>query len=293
MSIILVCLLLLFISVSSAESDHSLPTETEQARTEQIVYSERCIKIKQAEQAIQEQYQIVPEMYTFFSRRITETDNGTVSVILTGADQLYWVLGTYTGSSDGKTATTAWSNEGKQTYGGFDAPAWEALQLHQMIDIARKEHAVTSFFPKAVFIASRDDPNYSETDEEGESSLLDEHQFELTAPHPDHQTIEKQSVYSREELNNIAIAVISETYSLSSDQTAKVCMIDSEPDFLYEIKNGQLLYHARLQLQQSTELDEAGYMKSTEHDGEYLVVINAETGVIEDVVYDSSLNGNG
>ena len=28
-------------------------------------------------------------------------------------------------------------------------------------------------------------------------------------------------------------------------------------------------------------------------DYKYLVIINAETGVIEDVVYDSMLNGNG
>ena len=211
---------------------------------------------------------------------------------LTGADQLYFVLGTYTGSSDGKAVTAAWSNEGKQTYGGFDAPAWDALQLHQMIDLTRKEHVVTSFYPQATLIASRDDPDYSESFE-GDLSLLDEHRFELTVPHPDHQMIEDRSTYSREQLNEMAVSVISETYGLTTDQMEKICEIDSEPDFLYEIKDDQLLYHARLQLQQSTEMDAAGYMQSTEHDGEYLVIINAETGVVEDVVYDSMLNGNG
>lgn len=262
------------------------------AAAEAIVYSERCIKIKQAEQAIQSQYQIIPDMYTFFTRSITETDDGIVTVTLTGTDQFYFVLGTYTGSSDGKAATASWSNEGKQTYGGFDAPAWDALQLHQMIDLARKEHAVTSFYPQATLIASRDDPNYSES-LEGDLSLLDEHRFELTVPHPDHQTIKDRSTYTREQLNEMAVTVISETYGLTTDQTAKICEIDSEPDFLYEIKDDQLLYHARLQLQQSTEMDAAGYMQSTEHDGEYLVIINAETGAVEDVVYDSMLNGNG
>ncbi len=262
------------------------------AGAEQIQYSEQCMKIKQAEQAIQVQYQIIPDMYTFFTRSITETDDGTVIVTLTGADQLYFVLGTYTGSSDGKAVTAAWSNEGKQTYGGFDAPAWDALQLHQMIDLVRKEHAVTSFYPQATLIASRDDPDYSES-LEGDLSLLDEHRFELTVPHPDHHTIEDRSTYTMEQLNEMAVTVISETYRLTADQTAKICEVDSEPDFLYEIKDDQLLYHARLQLQQSTEMDAAGYMQSTEHDGEYLVIINAETGVVEDVVYDSMLNGNG
>ena len=47
---------------------------------EHIVYSERCLKIKQAELAIQEKYQIIPEMYTFFVREVTEDDHGTVIV---------------------------------------------------------------------------------------------------------------------------------------------------------------------------------------------------------------------
>ena len=42
---------------------------------EHIVYSERCLKIKQAELAIQEKYQIIPEMYTFFVREVTEDDH--------------------------------------------------------------------------------------------------------------------------------------------------------------------------------------------------------------------------
>ena len=38
------------------------------ACAEPIVYSDRYVKIKQAEQAIREKYQIVPDMYTFFVR---------------------------------------------------------------------------------------------------------------------------------------------------------------------------------------------------------------------------------
>ena len=69
--------------------------------------------------------------------------------------------------------------------------------------------------------------------------------------------------------------------------------MDSEPDFRYEIKDGQLIYHTWLELQQSSEIDSKGFNVFTEHDGQYLVVINAETSVVEDVVYDALLNGNG
>ena len=259
------------------------------ASAEQIVYSERCIKIKRAEHAIQEKYQIIPEMYTFFVRNITESDDGTVTVSLTGTDYYYWVLGTYTGSSDGKSSTASWSNEGKETYGGFDAPAWDALQLHQMVDLARKERDTAgAFFQQAVAIARRDDPDYTEQ-RPHDPMLIYEHGFELTVPHPDHETIEAKSRFTKAELNDIAIAAISETYNLDADVAAKICEIDSEPDFRYEIIDGQLIYHAWMGLQQNDE----EYYPRSEHDGQYLVIINAETGIIEDVLYDALLTAAG
>ena len=191
------------------------------AAAEDIVYSERCIKIKQAEKAIREKYWIVPDMYTFFVREVTETDDGRITVTLRGTDQFYWVLGTYTGSSDGKSTTASWSNEGKQTYGGFDAPAWDALQLHQMVELARKERDTGAFFHQAVAIAQRDDPDYTEQRPQ-DPMLIYEHGFELTVPHPDHETIEAKSRFTKAELNDIAIAAITETYQLDADVATKI-----------------------------------------------------------------------
>lgn len=258
------------------------------AAAEDIVYSERCIKIKQAEKAIREKYWIVPDMYTFFVREVTETDDGRITVTLRGTDQFYWVLGTYTGSSDGKSTTASWSNEGKQTYGGFDAPAWDALQLHQMVELARKERDTGAFFHQAVAIAQRDDPDYTEQRSQ-DPMLIYEHGFELTVPHPDHETIEAKSKFTKAELNDIAIAAITETYQLDADVATKICEIDSEPDFRYEIKEGQLIYHAWMGLQQSDEDYSDITIPKNEHDGQYLVLINAETGIVEDILYDALL----
>lgn len=256
------------------------------AAAEDIVYSERCIKIKQAEKAIREKYWIVPDMYTFFVREVTETDDGRITVTLRGTDQFYWVLGTYTGSSDGKSTTASWSNEGKQTYGGFDAPAWDALQLHQMVELARKERDTDAFFHQAVAIARRDDPDYTALRPK-DPMLIPEHDFELTVPHPDHETIEAKSRFTKAELNDIAIVAIIETYQLDENVAEKLCEVDSEPDFRYEIKDGQLIYHAWMGLQQSD------YVPGNEHDGQYLVIINAETGIVEDVLYDALLTAAG
>ena len=258
------------------------------AAAEDIVYSERCNKIKQAEKAIREKYWIVPDMYTFFVREVTETDDGRITVTLRGTDQFYWVLGTYTGSSDGKSTTASWSNEGKQTYGGFDAPAWDALQLHQMVELARKERDTGAFFHQAVAIAQRDDPDYTEQRPQ-DPMLIYEHGFELTVPHPDHETIEAKSRFTKAELNDIAIAAITETYQLDADVATKICEIESEPDFRYEIKEGQLIYHAWMGLQQSDEDYSDITIPKNEHDGQYLVLINAETGIVEDILYDALL----
>ena len=262
------------------------------AFAEPVEYSERCLKIKQAERAIQEKYQIVPDMYSFFVRDIAESDNGTITVTLRGQDIYYWVLGTYIGSSDGKITTASWSNEGKQTYGGFDAPAWDALQLHQMVDFARKERDTGAFFHQAVAIAQRDDPEYTELRPE-DPMLIYEHGFEISVPHPDHETIEAKGNYSKDQLNDIAIAAITETYELKTDVAEKICEVDSEPDFRYEIKDGQLIYHAWMGLQQSDEDYSDITVPKNEHDGQYLVIINAETSVVEDVVYDAFLLGAG
>ncbi len=260
------------------------------AFAEPIKYSERCLKIKQAERAILEKYQIEPEMYTFFVRDVSETDDGRVTVTLRGQDVFYWVLGTYTASSDGTSIAAAWNNEGKETDGGFDAPAWGAVQLHRMIVLSREEHDLGSFFPQAVNIARRDDPHYTELRDE-DPMLIYELGFEMTVPHPDHATIKEKSRFTREQMNEIAITAIAETYELMPDVAAKICEVDSEPDFRYEIKNGQLIYRAWMELQQNTGMDAEGFGIRTEHDGQYLVVINAETGIIEDVVYDAVLNG--
>lgn len=262
------------------------------AFAEPVEYSERCLKIKQAERAIQEKYQIVPDMYSFFVRDIAESDNGTITVTLRGQDIYYWVLGTYIGSSDGKNTTASWSNEGKQTYGGFDAPAWDALQLHQMVDLARKERDTGAFFHQAVAIAQRDDPEYTELRPE-DPMMIYEHGFEISVPHPDHETIESKSKFTKEQLNNIAITAITETYELDSDVAEKISEVDSEPDFRYEVKDGQLIYHAWMGLQQSDEDYSDITVPKNEHDGQYLVIINAETGVVEDVVYDAFLLGAG
>lgn len=255
---------------------------------EPVVYSERYEKIRQAEQAIREKYRITSDMYTFFVRDITESDNGEITVTLRGQDIYYWVLGTYTGSSDGKNTTATWSNEGKETYGGFEAPAWEALQLHQMVELARKDHDTGAFFQQAKAIARRDDPDYTEL-RPVDPMLYDDFGFVEYAPHPDHETILQQSHYSQPELDIIAIAAIGETYGLDSEVLAKIREVEDEPDFRYEIRDGQLIYHALLGLQQSTEEDASGFIPKLEYDGQYLVIIDAETGVVDDVVYDAML----
>ena len=49
-------------------------------------------KIKLAEKAIREEYMVIPEMYTFFIRNVTDSEDGKVIVTLKGAYDYYAAL---------------------------------------------------------------------------------------------------------------------------------------------------------------------------------------------------------
>ena len=51
--------------------------------------------------------------------------------------------------------------------------------------------------------------------------------------------------------------------------------------------------YARISLQQQTSDDPSAFAPFTQRDGVYWVDVNVETGVIEDLLYDSQLGGNG
>lgn len=246
--------------------------------SQHIVFSDRYKKIKLAEDSIRTKYMITPDMYTFFIRNVTDSDDGKVTVTLTGANEFSIVLGTYSATSDGVVASATWSNDGFQTYGGFDAPAWDALQLHQLIEMIKNDEGIEIVYQKAKEIAKEHGVDFSDFAEY--PSLLDEHDFELTADHPNHTTIEERSKLSVNQMNALAINVVKKTYNYND--TAMITVVESEPDLRFYMEGDRLLYRAWLCFSDDSDLS-----------GQFVVVIDAETGVVEDMIYDSKLGAVG
>ena len=59
------------------------------------------------------------------------------------------------------------------------------------------------------------------------------------------------------------------------------------------MKDGKPVLTVMLSLQQQVSDDPSAFVPFTQRDGVYWVDVNVETGVIEDLLYDSQLGGNG
>jgi hypothetical protein len=263
---------------------------TNTAFAEKVQYSERCMKAREAEKAILEKYDLGPEMLGYFLRNVDESPDGAVTVVLTGANDLYYVLGVYTGTSDGTKASASWSNEGKKTNEGFRAEAWDKKQLQQMVAISGTQRTMRPYYDAAMEIAEASDPDYKQPEEY--HTLTEEFEWETTTAHPTHDEIEARSKFSKNELVEIARTAVQETYDLTDEQMKALETEEGEPDFRYVIEDDQLIYRAWLHLALAADEDD-GITFWVPGDGSYVVVINAETGIVDDIIYDAELCGEG
>ena len=231
-----------------------------------------------AEIALEESYGIVPKMQTYFSRTVEETEAGMVFTF-TGIENFAYVLGTYTVTvSDGK-AEAVWSRDGESTEGGFEASAWGAEQLKAALqinedtysfgEVARKaaEHAQTAGAPAWEAPAPQSVPD-------GYQSW--EHYYRT-------QALPRMAVAPKDALA-LAREAIVQRYELTKEQDEKLEWHDTWTDF--GMVGGIPVLNVWFWLSVSQD----GY---TEGDGLYGASVNVETGLIEEIQYDSALAGNG
>ena len=257
-----------------------------------LVFSSRVDAAKLAEKAMADTYGVTDAMLsTFFSRTVSETADGGTTVVYAGIDFLRDVLGEYTVSvKDG--AAAVWSHDGESTSGLFDAEAWGKEQLEEMLRTAAERHDLSAFSEKAKAIAAKHKaasselPKGSAWEKTGEAEAL---------------AAAKASSYSEEDLLALAHDAVVSAYQLTDDQAKMLKfvfeledMADDTADYLYyHLKDGKPVLTIMLSLQQQTSDDPSAFAPFTQRDGVYWVDVNVETGVIEDLLYDSQLGGNG
>ena len=258
-----------------------------------LIFANR-ISVKQtAEQAVYNKYGVTDTMLaSFFSSKVEEKSDKEATVVFSGT---YAVLGDYTVDiRDGK-ADASWSFEGRDTSGMFDAEAWGLEQLQEMLRATTTDHDVTSFFHKAEEIEKKI---------KAENGPEDAERKELQpAGKAEAMAAAAKAGRSAEDLILLAKDAIAEAYRMTPEQRAKLESpyetedIEREDieDWLvtYYTEEGNPLFEVRIGLQQQQADGNEEFPPFTEKDGFYFVTINVETGVIENIEYETDLNGNG
>ena len=275
-----------------------------------LLLSRRADAVRAADQALEKNYGITAEMHTFFGREEEELPDGAVRITYTGVEGMEYVLGTYTVTvRDGKTET-AWSNDGKDVSGGYEAEAWGAEQLKQMILDSRQSETKKAYIDRARAIAlSR---NALQQEDEA-SSDADEHYFEKREA--DKTAAMNARKIPEEEMIRTAMDFIVSNYGLNEEQKGRLELYTNsfgnnweETDVFteyspgdcgntwYEMVNGKPCFQVEFLLYEpvTTEMMDRGEESGrTEMDGFYNVFVNVETGEIEEYEYNSALAGLG
>lgn len=251
-----------------------------------LMFSPRADAGLRADKILEEKYGITREMQVFFHRSVNEYPDGSAVVTYTGNWDLAYVLGEYTVNLNGKEATAAWSHDGEDTSGGLDAEAWGVEQLNEMMRLYKETHDMSAYYNKGAAIGLKH-PAVEMP--------------EITAPVASGTTEEewkgaqaalmKRSKLPEGDMLLIARQAIEAAYQLSADQMEKLA---HNPGLSwYFEKDGQVYYEACLVLIQQPSADPNVFPDYIQMDGEYSVLINTGTGVVEDIFYDAALAGNG
>ena len=127
-----------------------------------LLISPRVSAARAADQALENTYGVTADMQTFFFREQIELPDGSVQITYAGLGNLEYVLGTYTATVRDGVAEISWSHDREDTSGGYDAEAWGAAQLKQMMTDCLTAEGKQAYISRASAIAEAHDAAYEE-----------------------------------------------------------------------------------------------------------------------------------
>ena len=257
-----------------------------------LVFSGRFDAVKVAENAVRESYGITDDMLsTFFSRATEDKEDGTSLITYSGVDYFHYVLGDYTVTvKDGK-GSASWSHDGEDTSGLFEADAWGKEQLQEMMRISSEKHEVQEFAVKAETIAKHHNASPYRAASTGY----------YKAGEDEAKAAAQASGRTGEDLDLLAMEAVALAYDLTPEQREMLLPpyrtdlpVNDLGDYMYyHMQDGKPVYTVRLSLHQKFSDDPNVFPPYTEKDGVYWVDVNVGTGMIENILYDTELGGNG
>ena len=250
---------------------------------------------KIADQALQKKYGLNAEVLSLFRREIIEHDDGTATVTYSApeADFPAAQMGSYTVQVERGKAAASWSNDGKDTSGGLMAEAFGTEQLTMLIyDYANTMQLLYD----AGLLAPRSPIATPNPRLQGEIVWTEEDQAEADAALEQAKLADEQRLAgiakaeamgttSVQEAVELAKKAIVQEYALNADQQKKLCYEPDSTVALFDDNQPALNLLFWLWQQEDGSF--------TEKDGAYWVTINLRTGMIDQIIYDTGLAGNG
>ena len=245
-----------------------------------LIFSPRAEAGLLASQALEARYGVTPEMLAYFHQETEKAPDGQTVVTFRGLEGLEAVLGVYTVTVEGKEAQAVWSLEGQDTSGGLDAPAWGREQLQEMMRLYQQKGDTVEIFQKAQRAAQ------TQMSAQAEAALSEEDFDRQQA------AFAEKSRLTEQELVTLAREAAQLTYQLTPAQAEKLAYNPYLSAYTVT-DEGALCYEVTLTLIQQPPADPEQRPEYTPGDGDYLVLVNTETGVIENIQYMANLLGNG
>lgn len=244
-----------------------------------LLFSDDYDAVRLAHRALAEEYGITEEMQTFFAQKVTE-DHGVTTIVFSGMPGLHHVLGEYTVIIRDGDVAVSWSKDNESTDGGLDAYAWGAGQIRILIEMAKQENGISRGYHKAQEIRAQMDGE--------EMTVSITKGGDVTIVKLDDAQIEAAHIgVSEEEAIAIAKQAFAAEYGLSQEQLDRMLYEKDYAGYTYAVMDGKTICEVWFWLHQDEDI------VHSDGDGLYSARINAETGIVEELMYDSALAGNG
>ena len=259
---------------------------------EELTVSGRVNAVMYADKALEEHYGITLLLQDYFLRTVEEKEDNVFIVRYEGIENYAYVLGRYEVTVDRNHVTgITWSHDGEDTSGGFEAEAWGAEQIMEMLRLNQEAGTTEPFDARINEIGRKHGfvyvPNIL-SDEENERKMARIEKYCEKA--------RNLSSLSIEEMTEIARRAVASLYGLSPErERALESVVDEEElPLWYTIFEGEPCYQVCLGLDDKEEDDVfPNGLRYTEKEGNYWIYINSQTGVVEDIHYSPAISGNG